>query len=55
MDLSPGRACLAQAEDYKIDINHWRGHEDSPMGQGKSSCVSTATNQVTLKEIADSP
>jgi hypothetical protein len=58
MDLSPGRARLAQAEDYKPRGNryqHQREHEGSSVGQGKSSPVSIVASQVTLKEIVDSP
>jgi hypothetical protein len=61
MDLSPGRARLAQAEDYEPGRNryHPRKEQDEDWlrqeDKGKSLNVSIVTSQVTLKETVDSP
>jgi hypothetical protein len=62
MDLSPGRARLAQAEDYEPGKNRYQppegvGPRDWHASRTKESpqMLSIVTNQVTLKEIVDSP
>jgi hypothetical protein len=61
MDLSPGRARIAQAEDYEPGRNRYQPSEGGERGtvrqedKGKSLNVSIVTNRVTLKEIVGSP